>query len=161
MRCRVAHSDQRFAEDPRHLARALSLAPLELRAAVVPTRVLQVHGNRRLLAVGVRVIADVVLLQGGDDVRAPPLLEDAGFLADDLEGRLHPKARQHLGKTPRRVVILRKDVVLGVEPQDDVDRRRRLRGDAAGDAQGRQQDQDEAVTAAPGTVEDVKQVGPC
>lgn len=136
--------DQRGAEDPRDVAAALRLAALELRAAVVPSCVLEVHGNGRLLAVRVGVVADLVLLHGGDDVRAAALLEDARLLADDLEGRLHPEARQHLCKALCGVVILRKEVVLGVEPQDDMDRRGRLlRLGTAGQAEGRQQRQEQ------------------
>ena len=53
--------------------------------------------------------------------RAPALLEHARLLADDLERRPHAQSRQHLRQALRRVIVLRQDVVLGVEPERHVD----------------------------------------
>ena len=57
----------------------------------------------------------------GDDVVAAAALEHARLLADDLERRPHAQPRQHLRQPLRRVVVLRQDVVLGVEPERHVD----------------------------------------
>ena len=115
----IGHRDH--AEDPVHVPSALGLASKELRPPVVPAGVLQVDGNRRLLAVRVRVIADVVPLERGNHITPPPLFEHPRLFADDLERGPHTHPRQHLGETLRRIVIRRQDVVLGVEPEHHVD----------------------------------------
>jgi len=111
------------AKDPLNISRALRFAPEELGATVVPSRMLQIDCNRWLLAMCVRVIADVVTLQRGNHIGTSARLEDARLLADHLEGRSDAEAGQHLRQPLRRIVILRQDVVLRVEPQRDVDRR--------------------------------------
>ena len=67
------------------------------------------------------VVADGMLLQRCDDVRAMAALERARLLTDDFECRLNTllgeKCRQPFG----RVIALRQDVVFGVEPKDDID----------------------------------------
>ena len=74
-----------------------------------------------MLAVGVRVVADLVASQGGDYVLAAAPLEGARLLAHHLEGGADALLRQQLRHPLRRVIARGKDVVLGVEPEDDVD----------------------------------------
>ncbi len=69
----------------------------------------------------IRVVADVVFLERGDHVRAAALFEHAGFFTHDFECRPDAPARKHVGQPQARVVIRRQQVVLGVEPEDDVD----------------------------------------
>ena len=109
------------AEDPADIASALRFATVELGPAVLPPGVLQVHRDRRLLAVCVRVVADVVTLERRDHVASAALFEHAGLLANDLERGPHTQPRQHLRQALRRIVIRGQDVVLGVEPEHDVD----------------------------------------
>jgi len=59
----------------------------------------------------------VVRAQRLDHVGAPALLEHARLLAHHLERRPHAKAGEQLRQPLRRLVVLRKDVVLRVEPQ--------------------------------------------
>ena len=119
---RLAVAGRRRPENARHIADALLLAAIELGHAVVPPGVLEVDRNRRLAAVRVRVIADLVLLERGDHVASPALFQHARLLADDLERRPDPSVGQRLRNPLRRVVILRQDVVLRVEPERDVNR---------------------------------------
>ena len=109
------------SENPRYIASALRFATAELGPAVLPPGILQVHRDRRLLAVRVRMVADVVTLERGDHVASAALFEHAGLLTNDLERGPHTETRQHLRKALRRVVIPDEDVVLGVEPEHDVD----------------------------------------
>ena len=96
----------------------------------------KIHGNGRLLTVRVRVIADVVTRERGNDVASAAALEHARLLADDLERGPDPERRQHLRQTLRRVIVLRQEVVLDVEPERHVDRRHAvLRRDRAGEGE--------------------------
>jgi hypothetical protein len=117
---RLTVAGGRRAEDPSHVPNTLLLAPVELRDPLIPSRMLEVHGNRRLAAVCIRVIANFVLPERGDHVGPASLLEHARLLADYLERRLDARLRQCVCHALGRSVILRQDVVLGVEPQRDV-----------------------------------------
>src|SRR5207253_7301342 len=77
--------DGRDAEYPLNVFDPLLLTSLELGPAVFPAGVLQIYRNCRLLAVRVRVIADVVPLQRGDHVRSAASLQYSSLLTDDLE----------------------------------------------------------------------------
>src|SRR5439155_22851313 len=111
------------AEDALDVVVTGSFAAVELGHAFVPAQVGEVHGRAGLHAVIIGVVADLVFLQGGDDVGPVAPLQRARLFADDLEGGAHAFAGQEVGDVQRGVVTRRQDVVLGVEPEDDVDAR--------------------------------------
>ena len=112
---------RRHPEDSGHVLDPLFFAPPELGAPVFPTRVLQVDGDGRLLAMRVRVIADVVPFQGGNHILPAAPLEHARLFTDDLERRVDVQLGQQVRQPLRRIVILRQDVVFRIEPERDVD----------------------------------------
>ena len=69
------------------------------------------------------VIADLVFLQCSDRVFAFALLQGAGLFADDLERGLDAFAAEKVGDVQGRIVAGGQQIVLGVEPQDDVNPR--------------------------------------
>ncbi len=83
----LAVAGRRRAKDALHIRAARPFTPVELGDAVIPAQVRQIHGRAGLNAMEVGVVADLVLLQGRDDVGAFALFQGAGLLADDLEGR--------------------------------------------------------------------------
>jgi len=114
------------AKDPLNISRALRFAPEELGATVFPSRMLQIDRNRWLLAMRVRVIADVVTFERGDHIGPPARLEDAGFFANHLERRTDAEIGQQVRcrvghDDPDRVVVRRGDVgdsaqLVGIAP---------------------------------------------
>src|SRR5690348_877479 len=73
-----------------------------------------------MLAVRVGVVPNGMLLERSDDVGAMAALERARFLANDLEGRLNALFREEGCQPFSRVIARRKDVVFGIEPEDDI-----------------------------------------
>ena len=67
-----------------------------------------------------------MFLQGLDDIRPAAPLQGARLLADDFERAADALLGEELGDVQARVVVGRQDVVLGVEPEDDVDLGRRF-----------------------------------
>src|SRR5205807_6714329 len=74
-----------------------------------------------MLAMRIGVVADSMFLECGDDVGAMAALERARLLADDLECRLNALLGEERRQPFGRVIALRQDVVLGIEPKDDTD----------------------------------------
>ena len=68
------------------------------------------------------VIADVVQGQGPHYVPTPALLEYARFFADDFESSANAEARQIAREMQDGVIGGGFHVILGVEPENDVDR---------------------------------------
>ena len=71
----------------------------------------------------VGVITDLVLFERRDYVQAIALFEYPHLFADQLERSFDTQPRQHFSQTLRRIVALRQDVIFGVEPERDVNRR--------------------------------------
>ena len=78
-----------------------------------------------MLAVRVGVVADGMFLQRGNHVCAMAALKRARFFANDLKCRLNALLGQERRQAFGRVIALRQDVVLGVEPENDIDLARR------------------------------------
>ena len=91
---RLSVRDRRDAEDALDVADALHLATIELGSPVVPAGVLQVHGNGRLLAVRVRVVADVVLAEARRSHRVGPRLSSTRAFSPTI---------LNVARTPSRV----------------------------------------------------------
>src|SRR5206468_5413681 len=108
------------AEDALHVLPPRPLAAVELRDALVPVEVRAVHRRRRLRAVPVGGIADLVLLQRLDDVLALAGLQRARLVADDLERSADALLGEVGGDVQRGVVAGGQDVIFRVEPQQDV-----------------------------------------
>ena len=121
--------DRRCTKDPLHVACALRFTAIELGAAILPPGILKIDGDGRLLTVGVAVVSEIVLLERGDDIGASARFEHARLFPNNLERRSHAQPRQHLRQPLRRIIVLRQDVILGVEPERDVDRHRLLPND--------------------------------
>ena len=120
----LAVAGRRLPEDALDVIEAGLLAALELGDAVVPGEIRQIQRRRWLGAVEVGVIADLVLLERRDDIGPLALLQHPRLLADHLEGRTHAAGRQDLGDFLRGIVAGGQEVVLRVEPEDDVHLRR-------------------------------------
>ena len=109
------------AEDAADVVGAALFAADELGDAVEEAGFGQILGGGGVDGVEVGVVADVVLLEGGDDVGALALLEDAGFFTDHFEGGGDIAFREKLGDAEGSIIVGGENVVLGVEPEDDVD----------------------------------------
>ena len=68
------------------------------------------------------VIPDIVLLERGNDIAPPAFFEHARFFADELERRANAALGEHFSQALCRVVVGGQKIILGVEPQDDIDR---------------------------------------
>ena len=113
---------------------ASAFTAVELRHAFIPAQTREIHRRRRLGAVIVGVIADLVFLQGGDHVGSLALFQRARLLADDLEGGANALAGEEVGHLESGVVAGGQEVVFRVEPEDDVDLRLPLRLGGGGGA---------------------------
>ena len=80
-------------------------------------------GRRRLHAVKIRVVADLVFLERVDDVGPPAAFQLASLFADDLERAADVLLRQEFGDVQGGIVASRQDIILRVEPEDDINRR--------------------------------------
>jgi len=69
----------------------------------------------------VGVVADVVFFKRGNDIAATAPFEYSGLFTDQLERRANAAVREHFGQTLRRVVVGRQEIILRVEPKNDVD----------------------------------------
>jgi len=131
------------AEDAYEVAVAGAFAALEFGGAFEEAELFEIDGGLRGNAVVFGVEADLVARQGAEDIDAAALLEDAGFLADDLECGTDAAAGQLVGQPQGRIVGGRFDVVFGVEPEQMVDGRRR--GSQNGDGRKDQECKDPHV----------------
>src|SRR5262249_24515595 len=83
----LAITTRRDAEDSFDVAHALDFASVKLGGAIFPASVLQIDGDGRLPAVGVRMITDLVFLERRDHVLAPSPFERPSLLSHDFERR--------------------------------------------------------------------------
>ena len=121
---RLAVTRRSDSENPLDVVVPWLLAPIEFRHAFIPTQVGQIHGRAGLNAVPVRVIADLVLLEGIDDILPAAPLQSARLFPHDFEGGPDVFLCQKLGHSQGSIIASRQDVILRVEPQNDVDLRR-------------------------------------
>ncbi len=68
----------------------------------------------------IRMVADLVILQGLDDITAPAGMDEARLLAHEAEGRGHLMLRVQLREGEERVVRGGINIVLGVEAEDQL-----------------------------------------
>jgi hypothetical protein len=80
----------------------------------------QIFGRRRMHRMEVGVISNIVLLKCVDDISPPTFLEHARLFPHHLECRAHAPLCEHLTEPPRRIIIGRQQVILGIEPKDDI-----------------------------------------
>src|SRR5882762_11304809 len=69
------------------------------------------------------MIANIVLLQRGNDVAPATPFEHPCLLADNLERRADAAFCQHLGQPQTGIIICWQKVIFRVEPEDDIDPR--------------------------------------
>src|SRR5256886_5763473 len=108
-------------EDALHVVIAGALTPREFGCASFPIQQRLILRRRRMLAMGIGVVANGMLLQRCDNVGAVAALERTGLLTDDLECRLNALLGEERRQPFGRVIALRQDVVFRVEPKDDID----------------------------------------
>ena len=89
------------------------------------------------------VVTDVVLSQRQNHVAPTALLEDARLFTDQLEGRANVALCEHLSQALRGVVIRGQQVILRVEPEDDMDAGAFNRRDTGQYSQGEDQQQED------------------
>src|SRR6266516_5860330 len=70
----------------------------------------------------ISMIPDVVLLERGNDVASAALFEHPRLFSDELERRANAALVEHFSQALCRVVVGGQKIILGVEPEDDVDR---------------------------------------
>ena len=91
--------------------------------------------------VKIRVIPNDVLLERGDNIAASALLQYARLLADHLERCANVPFGEHFGEPPGRIIIGRQQVILCIEPENNIDRS--IRG-ACADSESEYKREDEA-----------------
>src|SRR5262249_28277204 len=85
-------------------------------------------------AVEVGMVTNFVALECRDHILAPAPLQGASLFADNFERCPNPFVTQEIGDTQGGIIAGRQDVVLGIEPENDIDPRCRLAGgNGAGD----------------------------
>src|SRR5205085_7112900 len=82
---RLAVTTRRCAEDAFDVVKALALTAIKLGDPLIPAKVREIKRRRRLHAVIVGMVADLVRLERLDHVMAAALLKGACLLADNLE----------------------------------------------------------------------------
>jgi hypothetical protein len=102
--------------------RSSALAALELGRAFDISEIPEIDRWRGWDAMEIGVIADVVQGQGPHYVPTPALLEYARFFGDDFESSVNAEARQIAREMQDGVIGGGFYVILGVEPENDVDR---------------------------------------
>ena len=89
------------------------------------------------------VVTYVVLLQFGNHVAPSALLEDARLFPDQFECGADAAFGEHLGQALCCVVVRRQQVILRIEPEDDVDVGLAGGGDGLSGNQSEEQQEDE------------------
>src|SRR5439155_7601396 len=117
----------RHAKNPPHVGRTIAFASHEFSNAVEKTAVRQILGRCRMNRMEISVKADVVLPERGNDIVPAASFQSARLLADDLESGPDFSLREQVRHAFGRVVRGGKQVVLRVEPQNDINPRRVLR----------------------------------
>src|SRR5439155_17679459 len=69
----------------------------------------------------IRVIADLVLLKSGNNILTPPPFEHPRLFADKFERGADVPLGEHLAKAFGRIIIGRQQIILGIEPKNDID----------------------------------------
>ena len=131
MRCRVDRQHvRRNSENPANIVNTRAFAPDELVADRLSSpSMLQIDCDRRLLAVRIAVKADLVLASNASITSsAPPLLRNARLLPTTLKVALMPSRVSNSANRQVGIVVLRQDVIFGIEPEGHVDGRYCSRG---------------------------------
>src|ERR1019366_2975844 len=118
---RLAVATGAHSEDALYIQRSRALAPLELGHALDISEIPEINRRGGWDAMEIGVIADVVQGEGPHHVPTPALLEYAGFFADDLESSANAESRQIARQMQGGVIGSGFHVILGVEPENDVD----------------------------------------
>ena len=74
------------------------------------------------------MITNVMALKGDNHVAAASLLQHPRLFPDDFEGGMNATGAKQLAEAQGRIIIRRREVVLGIEEQQDVNLRRRRFG---------------------------------
>ncbi len=101
---RLTVTSRCHAEDALHVVETRPLAAIEFRNPFIPAEVRQVHGRSGLNAMPVGVIADFMLLERFNHIRAAATLQSASFLAHDFESRFDVLLGQKFRHAQGRVV---------------------------------------------------------
>ena len=118
----LAIAGERFdAENPTHVSRSAALAPGKLGHPIEQSALGEILGGRRMHGMKIGVVTYVVLLQFGNHVAPSALLEDARLFPDQFECGADAAFGEHLGQALCCVVVRRQQVILRIEPEDDVD----------------------------------------
>ena len=118
---RLTIAGERFyRKDASHIRRAATFTARKLGDTIQPAAICQVLRRDRMDRVQVRMITDVMALQGGNHIAAASLLQHARLFSDDFEGGMNATGGKQLAEAQGRIIIRRREVVLGIEEQQDV-----------------------------------------
>jgi hypothetical protein len=82
--------------------------------------------------VKVGMVADVMLLEGADDIPPSTLFQDTRFFADELERGANVAGGEHFSEALAGIIVRRQEVILGIEPKDKVYLGMRVPGTGSG-----------------------------
>ena len=117
-------------EDSFDVDSAGAFAADEFGDAVEEAGIGEIFGGSGMDGMKIGMEGDVVFFEGGDDISAASLFEDAGFFAYDFEGGADVASGEEIGEAFIGVIVGGEEVVFGVEPEDDIDARRGFIGGA-------------------------------
>ena len=125
----LAIAGERFhPKNASHIRRAAAFTARKLRDTLQPAAICQVLRRDRMDRVQVRMITDVMALKGGNHIAAASLLQHPRLFADDFEGGMNATGSKQLAEAQGRIIIRRREVVLGIEEQQDINLRWRRFG---------------------------------
>src|SRR5207237_3818023 len=119
----LAVTDQRRkTEDAAHIRSAAAFASDKFGDSIQKTGVGEILGRGRVNGMKIGVIADVMLLEGSDDIGAAAPLQRPGFFANDFERGSNSLGGEQLGKAFGGIVTRRQQIIFSIKPKYDKDR---------------------------------------